>query len=435
MSATIEAPVGEPKTTAPEPGTGHHGQTHLVGDTVYLRPIEVGDAKVGASWRDTRFPQSPDRHEKWIKEEMVKQERTRHLAIVRKADDRVVGSARIDRHGAVASSLDLRVDPLYGDRGKAWAAEALTMLVPWIVDEQQRPVLHMFLPADERELLDAALSAGMHQTARFREMFEKDGTRIDRLVLTRLNPLWVQAIGDPNDVALERTGTGKPRPVPPRVELDCDPPHNAVMVGKRVYLRPDEKGDGDMAAAWARRETETFFDIGRHLIGSVSHDHWTLEQQKPALPGWVWFSVCLRENDEMIGSVGLIDIDYQHRFAETGSFFQRPEYRGGGYGSEAKQLLLEYAFEHLDLHMLQSWVYFPNTRSAAALRKQGYTEAGRINWLYSHNGTLDNMVLFDLLREEWRAMPRAEWAGPVESAAADGEIRESVPPGAIPDAG
>jgi RimJ/RimL family protein N-acetyltransferase len=78
-------------------------------------------------------------------------------------------------------------------------------------------------------------------------------------------------------------------------------------------------------------------------------------------------------------------------------------------------LLLEYAFERLGLHMVQSWVYFQNTRSAAALRKQGYREAGRINWLYPNKGTLDNFVLFDLLAEEWRAMPRKEWEAKADS--------------------
>ncbi len=133
-------------------------------------------------------------------------------------------------------------------------------------------------------------------------------------------------------------------------------------------------------------------------------------QQKPTWPTDVWFAVCLRETDEFLGVVGLLDIDYQHRFAETGSFFHRPEFRGGGYGSEAKHLLLEWSFEILGLHMVQSWVSFPNTRSAAALRKQGYSEAGRMVWAYSHNGTLDSFVLFDLLATEWRAMPRAEWS-------------------------
>ena len=60
-------------------------------------------------------------------------------------------------------------------------------------------------------------------------------------------------------------------------------------------------------------------------------------------------------------------------------------------------------------------MFFPNTRSAAALRKQGYREAGQINWLYSHQGGMDNMVVFDLLAEEWRAMPRKAWDDPKSS--------------------
>ena len=61
--------------------------------------------------------------------------------------------------------------------------------------------------------------------------------------------------------------------------------------------------------------------------------------------------------------------------------------------------------------MVESWVLFPNTRSAAALRKQGYREAGRVNWLYPFEGGLGNFVAFDLLAEEWRAMPRKAWEG------------------------
>jgi RimJ/RimL family protein N-acetyltransferase len=229
------------------------------------------------------------------------------------------------------------------------------------------------------------------------------------VVYELLSPAWLANLGDPNDVPLERSGSGEPRPVPPPVVLDGDPPRNAMMVGQRVYLRPEEPSDAAKVALIARQETETFFDIGRHLTSSVMHEKWINDHQKNDLPSWITFAVCLRENDELIGWVGLLDVDYQNRFAETGSFFGELKYRGSGYGSEAKQLLLEYAFERLGLHMLQSWVFFQNTRSAAALRKQGYREAGRINWLYPNNGTLDNFVAFDLLAEEWRALPRKEW--------------------------
>ena len=47
-------------------------------------------------------------------------------------------------------------------------------------------------------------------------------------------------------------------------------------------------------------------------------------------------------------------------------------------------------------------------QSAAALRKQGYREAGRESWLIQADGGYQNMITFDLLADEWRAMPRRE---------------------------
>lgn len=394
----------------PKPGTGYHGQTFLVGEEVYFRTFQVGDQKNSASWRKSIFPKSPLLMKQWIKEDLPKEGKNRiaHFAIVRKADDVIVGSAQC-KYGDVECELILHVDPLYGDAGAHWKAEALRLLAEWVVDERHIPAAMIDLAATETIVIEAAEAFGMRETARFREMYFIEGKRVDRLVFEYLNKGWVETLGDPKDAPLERTGTGEPRPVPPKVTLEGDPPKNAMLVGKRVYLRPEEKKDSKESAKWARQETETFFDIGRHLVSSVLQASWIDRFQEPDKPDWIWFSVCLRENDELIGSVGLLGVDYVHLTAETGSFFHHLDYRGSGYGSEAKQLLLEYAFDVLGLHMVESWVYFPNTRSAAALRKQGYKEAGQINWLYSHNGKFDNFIVFDLLAEEWRAMPRAEW--------------------------
>jgi len=399
--------------TTPTPGTGHEGQTFLVGDEVYIRPFFKADAANGMSWRGTVFPQSTDRIEKWIEEELPKagQNQTGHYAVVRKADDVVVGSAWVSFE-AVAGDIGISIDPLYRETGARWKAEALRLLAQWLVDEQHRPGMQIALAANEDIVIAAAEAFGMRQCVRLREMLLIDGQRVDRVWYEYLNKAWMKTLGDPKDIELPRSGTGEPRPVPPKVTVEGDAPKNAMLVGKRVYLRPEEKADAKEYAKWARRETETFFDIGRHLTSSVIQEHWADEHQEKDPPEWIWFSVCLRETDELIGAVGLIDVDYVSLFAETGSFFHRAEYRGAGYGSEAKQLLLEYAFEVLGLHMVQSWVYFPNTRSAAALRKQGYREAGRMHWLYSHEGTFDSFVLFDLLADEWRAMPREEWKPP-----------------------
>ncbi|HEV2073348.1 MAG TPA: GNAT family protein [Thermomicrobiales bacterium] len=405
LEASMKVADGKPKS-----GKGLQGQTFLVGDEVYLRTFRVGDHKNATSWRNSVFPKSAALVKQWIKEELPKEGKAQrqHLAIVRKEDDTIVGSVLI-KYDDLACHVVPYVDPLYGNAGARWKAEAIRLLVEWLVDENHRPVVHVTLAANEATVIEAVQAIGMRECARFRECYLIDGKRVDKIQLEYLNKGWVETLGDPNEMGLERTGTGQPRPVPPRVTVEGDPPKNAMMIGKRVYLRPEEKAETKLIAKWSRQETETFFDIGRHLMSSVVHASWIDGQYEKDKPGWIWFAVCLRETDKVIGAVGLLRVDYVNLTAETGSIFHQKEYRGSGYGSEAKQLLLEYAFDVLGLHMLESWVLFPNTRSAAALRKQGYREAGRAHWIYPHNGRFDNFVVFDLLAKEWRAMPRAEW--------------------------
>jgi RimJ/RimL family protein N-acetyltransferase len=403
----------ESSTEARVPGVT--GQTFLVGESFYLRPLLETDAALATSWRQSIFPQSPARTEEWIKETIAKANPWSgplQLGIIRTADDRIVGSITVHPHG-INHWLDAKVDPLFGEVGQKLQGEAMVLVADWLINERGQPVAHTTAAACDEVYVQTLLAGGFRESARFREMLLRNGERTDRIALDFLGSKWVANLGDPYGVELPRTGTGEPRPVPPKVEVpEEDLPQNAIMVGERVYLRAEQIGDGKKAALVARRETETFFDIGRHLTAETQFDHWIKSHEKKNPPDWVTFAVCLRENDEAIGWVALIDIDYQHGYAESGSFFGDLAYRGGGYGSEAKQLMLEYAFDRLGLHMLQSWVYFANTRSAAALRKQGYREAGQINWLYAQDGSLANMVVFDLLAEEWRAMPREAWQDP-----------------------
>jgi ribosomal-protein-alanine N-acetyltransferase len=315
--------------------------------------------------------------------------------------------AKIERTPIGGRWLNLVVDPLFGDKSVAWKLEALRMILPWSVEEQHRPVLHLIVPASEQTFVDGAKNHGMRETARFREYFQRDGRRVDALVLEYLNSKWVSTLGDPNDVEIERAGTGEPRPVPAPVTLEGDPPQNAMMVGERVYLRPFTKADAEQFSIWSRRDeqSEAGFNVGRYMISKLGKWNWAEEFQKQDFPDWIRFAVVDRETGELAGGNGLLEMNYTDRRGETESFFL-PKYRGKGYGSEAKHLALDYAFNRLDLHMVTSWVFFPNTRSAAALRKQGYREAGRINWLYANKGTFDSFVVFDYLAEEWRAMPR-----------------------------
>ena len=87
-----------------------------------------------------------------------------------------------------------------------------------------------------------------------------------------------------------------------------------------------------------------------------------------------------RETGELIGETGLYSIDWIARNAESGCWLYRAEDRGPGCGTAAKLLVLQYAFERLGLNMIWAWVKQRNPRSQAAIRKQGYRDAGRFTW-------------------------------------------------------
>ena len=400
--------AAEEKKSVSGPGTGHIGQTLLVGDNVYIRPVEEEDARYGMSWFNSIFPKSTSRIEKWINEDMKEDRHARLYTMLRKSDDRPVGSIKIERWQHSVWVVPY-VDPLFGDQGEHWLAEALGMVLPWVIDEQHRAIAHIESVAEDRTILrEALLSIGARQSGRFREKVRRGSSYIDEYQYDYVNRQWMETLGDPAEIELERTGTGEPRPVSPPVTLKGELPAKAMKIGERVYLRPLQKADAKLIVKWARRETEPFWDNGRSVYTVTAVQKWLESMQKDEPQDWVRFAVCLRENDRVIGAVGVDGIDYQNRCAESESEIFRPEFRGGGYGSEAKHLLFDYAFNTLGLHSLQSWVFFPNTRSAAALRKQGYREAGREHWLMTVDGGYQNFGTYDLLADEWRAMPRRE---------------------------
>jgi RimJ/RimL family protein N-acetyltransferase len=176
-----------------------------------------------------------------------------------------------------------------------------------------------------------------------------------------------------------------------------------IMAGERVYLRPLETTDADALAAIDAAETDTFMWRSREPSSPLEHEAWISEMYKEPPAASVWFGVCTREDDRLIGVVGVVDLDWLHRTGETASLLGPAEIRGKEYGTEAKHLLLEYCFDRLLLHVLKSEVNEPNMRSAAALGKQGYRPAGRRRWTDVKDGRYVDSLLFDVTRADWLA--------------------------------
>lgn len=107
---------------------------------------------------------------------------------------------------------------------------------------------------------------------------------------------------------------------------------------------------------------------------------------------------------EHIGNIGLHNIDHINCSASTGTFIGEQEFWGHGYGTDAKMLLLYYAFNVLNLHRVWSEVFDFNGRSAAYNAKCGYKEEGRMRQHIWKNGAYHDAIVMGVLREEWRPL-------------------------------
>jgi RimJ/RimL family protein N-acetyltransferase len=392
--------------TPPKPGSA--GQAFLVGETLYIRGAEEGDANRAPGWRFSPFPIPSERAEKILKEELPPLiERGKQTVIAcRISDDAIVGSAQIEGEDWRTAEVRLHADPALGPAAAAIKVELLRLIVPWLSEERHMMVVHLNLDADETPVVEAATAIGMRQAYRLREAYWRDGGWHDQITFELPHPAWVTRLGDPGagiDGALPPGIVPTSPAAAPFPRPDAPIPANAIMVGDRLVLRPLETADAAQIARWSRQETETFFQSGRPVRSQagIAHLFRTMNERDP--PEDFEFAIVLRDGGELIGDNGLFGLDLIDRNAETGTFIYRKEHRGGGYGTEAKHLLLDYAFNRLGLHMVYSWVLIENTRSAAALRKQGYRDAGRLNWVTTRPGEFGAFLVFDLLADEWRA--------------------------------
>lgn len=182
---------------------------------------------------------------------------------------------------------------------------------------------------------------------------------------------------------------------------------NPILVGDRVYLSVVEPDEARELAIIEARETDThLYPNERMPTSPIAFEN--LLRGLGASPTPVSFSLAVRlkADDRWIGSMNLHDIDWVNRTAETSSFMASGEFRSRGYGTEAKLLLLQFAFERLGIHVIISHVLETNPRSAAALLKQGYRPAGRVRYRGIKDGSYVDNLVFDITRDDWMARER-----------------------------
>jgi ribosomal-protein-alanine N-acetyltransferase len=76
--------------------------------------------------------------------------------------------------------------------------------------------------------------------------------------------------------------------------------------------------------------------------------------------------------------------------------------RGKGYCTEAVQLAVDYLFMSKDIVRIQATTHIENVASQKVLEKSGFQREGRIRKGMFAWGNWADLILYGILREEWK---------------------------------
>ena len=163
---------------------------YLTGEHLAVRALVAADAACAVAWFDSPFPVNAVRAEAWLKEAHASVDRpaTLHYAIVRNADETVIGGVTLQTDYRIGT-LKLRIAPSLPE-ADALRAGALRILHPWLRDDLELMSFVIHIPADQPETIAAAGALGMAPGVRLREAIARPDHRVDELIYQALLTPW-----------------------------------------------------------------------------------------------------------------------------------------------------------------------------------------------------------------------------------------------------
>lgn len=171
-----------------------------------------------------------------------------------------------------------------------------------------------------------------------------------------------------------------------------------TLKGNTIYLRALEPEDLEFIYAiennesvWEVSNTQTPYSrfLIRQYLENAHQDIYEAKQLRLA--------ICLSNTFEAIGLIDLFDFDPKNNRAGVGIVISNESNRNSGIGSEALQLVINYAFNQLQLHQLYANIGSDNEISKQLFTKFGFQKIGtKKDWIKVDNIFKDE-ILFQLI--------------------------------------
>jgi RimJ/RimL family protein N-acetyltransferase len=113
------------------------------------------------------------------------------------------------------------------------------------------------------------------------------------------------------------------------------------------------------------------------------------------------FAIHIRGEEEPIGVISLMNKSEANESAELSVIVGHQDDRHRGYGTEAIDRLLRYAFEELGLNRIGLSVFEFNEEAISAYEKIGFVVEGRFRQAIKRRSGFHDAILMSILKSEW----------------------------------
>ncbi|HTI15197.1 MAG TPA: GNAT family protein [Dictyobacter sp.] len=174
---------------------------------------------------------------------------------------------------------------------------------------------------------------------------------------------------------------------------------NPFIVGERLYLRPLEPAqDNHLYSTWMNdEEIRRYFSVyptsdarGRERLEQLYKD-----------TRHILFGVTRKDDNQLIGLVGLKDINQLNQSAEFYVIIGDRSAWGKGYGTEATKLMIRYGFLELNLNRIQTQDMEENIGGWRADEKAGFKYDGTLREMIFRFGKYHDVRVYSMLRREF----------------------------------
>lgn len=178
---------------------------------------------------------------------------------------------------------------------------------------------------------------------------------------------------------------------------------NVILQDERVLLRPLILADDEHLIPFAQMEP----DIWKYAVIPPSSPGIMREYIRAAVEGRnagkeYPFIVFDKQAQKYAGSTRFYDIQLANSTLQLGYTWYGKSFQGTGLNKHCKFLLLQYAFERMDIARVEFRAAHTNERSIAAMKSIGCTVEGILRSCAANpDGTRRSTIILSILKDEW----------------------------------